>query len=65
MNTVIIAYSCACFSTTHVTYWVIHTFCFLFTERFNTYVVLKLQNVKSTTVLVKGNSPCWEQDFML
>ncbi|XP_053405969.1 protein unc-13 homolog A-like isoform X6 [Mercenaria mercenaria] len=34
------------------------------TERFNTYVVLKLQNVKSTTILVKGNHPCWEQDFM-
>ncbi|XP_052796795.1 protein unc-13 homolog A-like isoform X14 [Mya arenaria] len=34
------------------------------TERFNTYVVLKLQNVKSTTILVKGNNPCWEQDFM-
>ncbi|KAL4227427.1 Protein unc-13 C [Mactra antiquata] len=34
------------------------------TERYNTYVVLKLQNVKSTTILVKGNNPCWEQDFL-
>ncbi|XP_063432619.1 protein unc-13 homolog A-like isoform X5 [Mytilus trossulus] len=33
-------------------------------ERFNTYVTLKLQNVKSTTIQVKGNNPCWEQDFM-
>ncbi|KAK3097666.1 hypothetical protein FSP39_011924, partial [Pinctada imbricata] len=36
----------------------------LLTERFNTYVTLKLQNVKSTTIQVKGNNPCWEQDFM-
>lgn len=34
-------------------------------ERFNTYVTLKLQNVKSTTIQVKGNNPCWEQDFLL
>ncbi|XP_041370818.1 protein unc-13 homolog B-like isoform X3 [Gigantopelta aegis] len=33
-------------------------------ERFNTYVTLKLQNVKSTTIQVKGNHPCWEQDFL-
>ncbi|XP_070209197.1 protein unc-13 homolog B-like [Littorina saxatilis] len=33
-------------------------------ERFNTYVTLKLQNVKSTTIQVKGNNPCWEQDFL-
>ncbi|XP_026464966.1 uncharacterized protein LOC113367587 [Ctenocephalides felis] len=32
--------------------------------QFNTYVTLKLQNVKSTTVTVKGASPCWEQDFL-
>ncbi|XP_066151235.1 protein unc-13 homolog B isoform X6 [Euwallacea fornicatus] len=32
--------------------------------QFNTYVTLKLQNVKSTTVTVKGPSPCWEQDFL-
>nr|CAD7267046.1 unnamed protein product [Timema shepardi] len=31
----------------------------------NTYVTLKLQNVKSTTVTVKGPNPCWEQDFLL
>lgn len=28
------------------------------------YVTLKLQNVKSTTVPVKGPQPCWEQDFL-
>lgn len=33
--------------------------------QFNTYVTLKLQNVKSTTVTVKGADPCWEQDFLL
>ncbi|OWR48101.1 putative unc-13 [Danaus plexippus plexippus] len=33
--------------------------------QFNTYVTLKLQNVKSTTVTVKGPTPCWEQDFLL
>ncbi|GLV31616.1 hypothetical protein CBL_07377 [Carabus blaptoides fortunei] len=32
--------------------------------QFNTYVTLKLQNVKSTTVTVKGANPCWEQDFL-
>ncbi|XP_037925907.1 protein unc-13 homolog B isoform X10 [Hermetia illucens] len=32
--------------------------------QFNTYVTLKLQNVKSTTVTVKGQEPCWEQDFL-
>ncbi|XP_020712290.2 protein unc-13 homolog B isoform X11 [Athalia rosae] len=30
----------------------------------DTYVTLKLQNVKSTTVTVKGANPCWEQDFL-
>lgn len=34
-------------------------------EQFNSYVTLKLQNVKSTTVTVKGANPCWEQDFLL
>ncbi|XP_055864436.1 protein unc-13 homolog B-like isoform X1 [Biomphalaria glabrata] len=33
-------------------------------ERFNIYVTLKLQNVKSTTIQVKGNNPSWEQDFL-
>ncbi|XP_077989232.1 protein unc-13 homolog B-like isoform X2 [Glandiceps talaboti] len=33
-------------------------------EKFNSYVTLKLQNVKSTTIAVKGNNPSWEQDFM-
>ncbi|XP_049847988.1 phorbol ester/diacylglycerol-binding protein unc-13-like [Schistocerca gregaria] len=32
--------------------------------QYNTYVTLKLQNVKSTTVTVKGANPCWEQDFL-
>lgn len=36
-----------------------------FTEKFNTYVTLKVQNVKSTTIAVRGNLPSWEQDFML
>lgn len=31
----------------------------------NSYVTLKLQNVKTTTVVVKGSNPCWEQDFLL
>ncbi|KAE8631629.1 hypothetical protein XENTR_v10001256 [Xenopus tropicalis] len=33
-------------------------------EKFNAYVTLKVQNVKSTTIAVRGNQPCWEQDFM-
>ncbi|XP_038572123.1 protein unc-13 homolog A isoform X2 [Micropterus salmoides] len=33
-------------------------------EKFNTYVTLKVQNVKSTTIAVRGIQPCWEQDFM-
>ncbi|XP_063081844.1 protein unc-13 homolog B isoform X2 [Cavia porcellus] len=33
-------------------------------EKFNTYVTLKVQNVKSTTVAVRGDQPSWEQDFM-
>uniref|UniRef100_A0A673BX94 Unc-13 homolog B n=1 Tax=Sphaeramia orbicularis TaxID=375764 RepID=A0A673BX94_9TELE len=32
--------------------------------KFNTYVTLKVQNVKSTTITVRGDQPCWEQDFM-
>ena len=34
-------------------------------EEFETYLVVKLQNVKSTTIAVKGNEPCWEQEFIL
>ena len=30
-----------------------------------TYVTLKLQSVKSTTVPVKGTKPTWNQDFLL
>uniref|UniRef100_A0A8D0AWY4 Unc-13 homolog B n=1 Tax=Sander lucioperca TaxID=283035 RepID=A0A8D0AWY4_SANLU len=33
-------------------------------NKFNTYVTLKVQNVKSTTITVRGDQPCWEQDFM-
>uniref|UniRef100_A0AAY4EVI1 Unc-13 homolog A n=1 Tax=Denticeps clupeoides TaxID=299321 RepID=A0AAY4EVI1_9TELE len=33
-------------------------------EKFNTYVSLKVQNVKSTTIAVRGSQPSWEQDFM-
>ncbi|XP_037673827.1 protein unc-13 homolog A [Choloepus didactylus] len=33
-------------------------------EKFNTYVTLKVQNVKSTTIAVRGGQPSWEQDFM-
>ncbi|XP_077593586.1 protein unc-13 homolog B isoform X3 [Stigmatopora nigra] len=33
-------------------------------DKFNTYVTLKVQNVKSTTITVRGAQPCWEQDFM-
>uniref|UniRef100_A0A4W3IHP8 C2 domain-containing protein n=1 Tax=Callorhinchus milii TaxID=7868 RepID=A0A4W3IHP8_CALMI len=34
-------------------------------DKFNTYVTLKVQNVKSTTIAVRGDQPGWEQDFML
>uniref|UniRef100_A0A3B3DCN6 C2 domain-containing protein n=1 Tax=Oryzias melastigma TaxID=30732 RepID=A0A3B3DCN6_ORYME len=33
-------------------------------DKFNAYVTLKVQNVKSTTIAVRGDQPCWEQDFM-
>uniref|UniRef100_A0A3B1IL79 Uncharacterized LOC107197223 n=1 Tax=Astyanax mexicanus TaxID=7994 RepID=A0A3B1IL79_ASTMX len=33
-------------------------------HKFNVYVTLKVQNVKSTTVTVRGDQPCFEQDFM-
>ncbi|XP_011328938.1 uncharacterized protein LOC105274476 isoform X2 [Ooceraea biroi] len=33
-------------------------------DQLNSYVTLKLENVKSTTVTVKGANPCWEQDFL-
>lgn len=33
--------------------------------QFNTYVTLKLQNVKTTTIAVKGDEPIWNQDFLL
>uniref|UniRef100_A0A671LCM4 Unc-13 homolog Ba (C. elegans) n=1 Tax=Sinocyclocheilus anshuiensis TaxID=1608454 RepID=A0A671LCM4_9TELE len=42
------------------------TYCFFyfFADKFNVYVTLKVQNVKSTTITVRGDQPCWEQDFM-
>ncbi|XP_063994154.1 uncharacterized protein LOC135171497 [Diachasmimorpha longicaudata] len=33
-------------------------------QQYNSYVTLKLQNVKTTTITVKGALPCWEQDFL-
>ncbi|XP_041957557.1 protein unc-13 homolog B-like [Alosa sapidissima] len=33
-------------------------------DKFNVYVTLKVQNVKSTTITVRGDQPCFEQDFM-
>uniref|UniRef100_A0A8C5FVI8 Unc-13 homolog B n=1 Tax=Gadus morhua TaxID=8049 RepID=A0A8C5FVI8_GADMO len=33
-------------------------------QKFNSYVTLKVQNVKSTTITVRGDQPGWEQDFM-
>lgn len=33
--------------------------------QFSTYVTLKLQNVKTTTLTVKGADPVWDQDFLL
>ncbi|XP_070593029.1 protein unc-13 homolog B-like [Erythrolamprus reginae] len=33
-------------------------------DKFNTYVTLKVQNVKSSTVAVRGAQPSWEQDFL-
>ena len=36
-----------------------------FSDAFKTYVVLKVQNLKSTTIDRRGSEPCWEQDFML
>lgn len=34
------------------------------TDTSKTYVVLKVQNLKSTTIDRRGHEPCWEQDFM-
>uniref|UniRef100_M4AUQ9 Protein unc-13 homolog B-like n=1 Tax=Xiphophorus maculatus TaxID=8083 RepID=M4AUQ9_XIPMA len=39
-------------------------FSLFFPDKFNAYVTLKVQNVKSTTITVRGDRPCWEQDFM-
>ncbi|CAD5210481.1 unnamed protein product [Bursaphelenchus xylophilus] len=33
-------------------------------EEFHSYVTVKLQNVKSTTVAVRGPKPSWEQEFI-
>ncbi|XP_077119887.1 protein unc-13 homolog A-like [Ranitomeya variabilis] len=29
----------------------------------NTYVVIKIQSLQSSTVSRPGNEPCWEQDY--
>uniref|UniRef100_A0A3Q1H182 Uncharacterized protein n=1 Tax=Anabas testudineus TaxID=64144 RepID=A0A3Q1H182_ANATE len=42
----------------------IDLFCICKVNKYNTYVTLKVQNVKSTTITVRGDHPCWEQDFM-
>jgi hypothetical protein len=51
------------------TYRVFFLFFFIFfghaANQLNTYVTLQLQNVKSTTITVKGANPAWEQDFLL
>ncbi|KAI6203400.1 C2 domain-containing protein [Aphelenchoides besseyi] len=33
-------------------------------EDYHSYVIVKLQNVKSTTVAVRGTQPSWEQEFI-
>uniref|UniRef100_A0A8C2U0T8 Unc-13 homolog C n=1 Tax=Coturnix japonica TaxID=93934 RepID=A0A8C2U0T8_COTJA len=33
-------------------------------QAFDTYVVLKVQNLKGTTIDRRGSEPCWEQDFL-
>jgi hypothetical protein len=33
-------------------------------DDYHTYVTVKLQNVKSTTVAVRGRTPSWEQEFI-
>jgi protein unc-13 len=33
-------------------------------EDFHSYITVKLQNVKSTTVAVRGTQPSWEQEFI-
>uniref|UniRef100_A0A8C4KCI5 Unc-13 homolog C n=2 Tax=Dromaius novaehollandiae TaxID=8790 RepID=A0A8C4KCI5_DRONO len=37
---------------------------YFFSGAFHTYVVLKVQNLKSTTIDRRGSQPCWEQDFL-
>ncbi|KAK0427328.1 hypothetical protein QR680_010173 [Steinernema hermaphroditum] len=33
-------------------------------DEFHAYVTVKLQNVKSTTIAVRGTQPAWEQEFI-
>uniref|UniRef100_A0A8C9WM94 Unc-13 homolog B n=1 Tax=Scleropages formosus TaxID=113540 RepID=A0A8C9WM94_SCLFO len=50
-----------------MSYWSLNIhplLCFSPRDKFNSYVTLKVQNVKSTTITVRGDQPCWEQDFM-
>uniref|UniRef100_A0A8C5M8T8 C2 domain-containing protein n=1 Tax=Leptobrachium leishanense TaxID=445787 RepID=A0A8C5M8T8_9ANUR len=35
-----------------------------FSDNSNTYVTIKVHNMKSSTVCRKGTEPCWEQDYM-
>lgn len=37
----------------------------IFPDKFNSFVVVKLQNVKSVSKAVKGNEPVWEKEFVL
>ena len=36
-----------------------------FTEKYNTYVTLRLQNTSASTVAARTNTPYWQQDFLL
>ncbi|KAK1800897.1 hypothetical protein P4O66_005560 [Electrophorus voltai] len=53
-----------CFSISAIYFLINSHYSVFITDKFNTYVTLKVQNVKSTTIAVRGEQPCWEQDFM-
>uniref|UniRef100_A0A4W5MMN0 Unc-13 homolog A n=1 Tax=Hucho hucho TaxID=62062 RepID=A0A4W5MMN0_9TELE len=48
----------------HMCYFIVLMSSLLLYNKFNTYLTLKVQNVKSTTIAVRGSLPSWEQDFM-
>ena len=52
-------------TSTRLLDFIICSFNCSFLDEFNSYVTVKLQNVKSTTVAVKGSLPSWEQEFIL